>query len=273
LVKRIGGNIKDARLADELVQPIRQLLDAKFEPLHKALEGETIQLSNVAKQTIKNVVRNEPEMAKEISDLYRETGQTISKGIGSSFEHATKTRLGKGVSEVAKRTQSMRDMLKDTRYAIRQTLDYRSADKLVTRLRSLERESPQLGKLADEIEKGIDTVAKTLGKGAERAQLKQYYKEYRDVEKAAATSVTRSTLRALAKKLPKVGGLVDAGGGKVGSEEIEAANRLMRKIQGDMKSEAIRKIGQVSEMAGKAWQRIPPAYRALLSGFTESAPE
>jgi hypothetical protein len=282
LVKTIKGNIKDARIAETLVQPIRNVLNAKFEPMHKALENEAVQFTNKAKSLITAIARNNPEAAKEISELFRETGRTTTSTTAAADKLRSVQKVGQGTITVPSGAQvagkmkriseagsATRDVTKDTRYAVRPNYDYRSADRMVSRLRSMQGEHPILGKLADEIDKGLDDVAKAKGLLQDRIQLKGWYKQLKDIEVAATTSVTHSALRQMAKAVPKLGKFVSSGEGKVGEEEVKAANDLMREIQGKVKNEAIAKIGQIAEKAGKTWQRVPPAYKAILSGFSQ----
>jgi hypothetical protein len=226
LVKQLRGNIKDARLAETLVQPIRSLLDRRFEPMHKALEKEAIAMPNAATQLLKRIVKNEPEMEKEVATLLNRTA-----------------------------------------------LDYREADKIVSHLKSIGHESPQIHSLAEVLDKEIDKVATKAGLGAERTKLKGWYKEMNDVAAAAHTSVTRSALRSLARKIPNVGRLIPEGGGKVGEAETKAANALMQRIQGDVRSDAIRQIGKISERAGKAYQRSMAGWRAIQAAFSNMGSE
>jgi hypothetical protein len=269
LMRQIGGTIKDARLSETLVTPLHNHLNQMFEGLHKAMDGSKIPLSNRAKSLIIDVVRNNPDAAKELGELYRETGKTITTAAqqGSSKVVQATRKLGKGVKEVVRDTNASKtaNTLRDSRYAVRQMLEYRDADKLVTRLKSMAREHPALGKIAEEIDNAVDGVAKTMGKLDERTQLKGYWAELKDIESKAATGVQRSVLRAMLSKVSR--GAVSTGEGKISEDAIKQANDLMRRMQGKAKRDVIEQIGKVSEKAGKAWQAVPPAYRAIISGF------
>lgn len=270
LARQIGGSIKDARLSESLVTPITDQLNKMFEGLHTTLEHFDIPLSGRAKQLIIDIARNNPEASKEISDLYRETGRSVTTGSqqGSSKVVQATKKLGKGVKEVVRDTNATKtaNTIKDNRYAVRGSMAYRDADKLVTRLKSMAREHPALGKIAEEVDSAIDGIAKTAGKLDERMSLKKYWSEMKDVEAKAATSVQRSVLRGLLNKVTH--GAVSAGEGKVGESEIKQANDLMRRIQGKAKRDVLEKIGKVTQQAGKAWQAVPPTYRAILSAFS-----
>jgi hypothetical protein len=87
LVKELRGSIKDANLSEQVVQRIRGALDAKYEPMHKALEKEIVPINTTAQRLLTRMETNLPKnVQKDVAHLfgrtaldYREAVSTVSK--------------------------------------------------------------------------------------------------------------------------------------------------------------------------------------------------
>lgn len=269
--KTIG---KTRAIAEQLIQPIHEALNARFEPMHKALEKQIIPLSAEAQRLVKGIAELEPEMEKHVSGLIKETGETVSKAIGKSAETAKKTKLGGGVTKTVKSGQKAIDTTKEVKRMVRTALDYREADKLVSKLKSIAGGSDRVTRLAGEIDKEIDTIAKAAGLEKERSQLKGLWKEMHDVRNVAWESVKEKGLaRQLVKAIShQAGSVLGEGERQASKEAIELADKLFAKVTGE-KAGALRKaVGKAGIAGSKVWRTLPPAWKAINSMFTESAP-
>jgi hypothetical protein len=257
-----------------LVQPIREALNAKFEPLHKALDQFIVPVSQKAQDLIRAIHELEPEMAKEVGGLIRETGQATRKAVTKSVEDIAKKRTGKGMMNIRKAGESVARTAKDVTYSVRSTLNYREADKLVSRLSQFAHSSPRLAELAGEVEREIDAVAHAQGLGKERTELKALWGEMQAVKNAAVASVKdKSAIRQVVKAVSSKAGAILADGEKVvGGPELQAAEELLRKIQGSKAASSVRRgIGKAGQAAAGAWKAIPPAWRAAVSAMQNNA--
>ena len=262
---------------------------------------------------IEQIVRYNPDLRKEITDLFRETGRTVTSTATESQKVRTASKAAKGVvpatldidrraQELAKQVvdpakdpqkyiqtaQKYKDMLlkkgkvlgeagtatrevtKDTRYAARPYMEYKEANGIVRRLRDLAYDHPIAGKLADVIDGSIDELAKYHGLEDERAKIKQYYKEFKDIENGALLDVHKSLVRDIARRTQVGKALIQEGQGYVGKQTERAIAKLMNKLGADTKAEMVRDAGKWLEQTGKWSKRVPLMWRAIMSGFDQS---
>lgn len=251
--KSLRAGIGEARLSEEIIQPLRKALDSHFEPLHKALEQYSFPMSTKATQLIRRMSKADdiPAVRKLADELMQKSG--FSQGIAG--------------------------------------FDYREADKLVSELRQLSGRqaahwTPQVRALAEELDKGIDGVAKLAGQDKQRTALKAMYKEMMDV---------RNTLAATAKtKAPRIRALFDMlsgafsgeayggmrGGVTLGHENaikpsevgMQAAKNLASKLGVSekellMKKYLSEKVGKAAKVGATGVEAGGPALRALMTYF------
>jgi hypothetical protein len=314
LAKKIRGSIADARVGETLVQPIREALETRFSKLHGALEGKYVQFDQQAKGLIQQIVRYNPDLTKHISDLFRETGRSITTAATESEKVRTASRAaGKVVPEtldVDRRAQelakkmvdpakdpqkyiqteqkikekllgkakvmgevgtSTKEVTKDVKHVARPYMEYKEANAVVRRLRDLQHEHPIAGKLADAIDGSIDRLAGFHGLGPERDNLKNMYKEFKDLEVAAATSVEKGFIRDLVRKTQAGRILLGPGEGKVQAKVEQAASKLLNKITGETKEQMLKDVGKWVEGAGAAAKQVPRYWKALHTAFTQDS--
>jgi hypothetical protein len=277
--KAMGGMLDAARGAEKLVQPIREALNAKFEPMHKSLEKFIVPMSAKAQQIVKRIIELEPESAKEISNFFRNTGQTsrktATKAASDTLSKTSKVGTAKrvvksGTSNVAANIE------KQTNHAVRTALDYREADKAVSNLRKIQHTSPQLKELADEIDKGLDFVAHGAGKAAERDALKAHWGEMSQIRNGLLDSAQKKGL--LKQALTAAG--MHKTAAVMGKESkvvfdpatIKSAEELLAKIKGGPKGVAQLKTGQAMTKAGSAAKTANIGGRVATDTYEQAVP-
>jgi hypothetical protein len=141
----LGGGIDASRFAERYVAPLRDALDAKFQPIHDALSGKPIALTNIARQQILRMSRSELAPVKKL-------GKELLKRSALDYQEA-------------------RDLSEKTIPTLVRQLKKMGGDHWIQEAHAL----------SDEVEKGIDGLAHQNGVKAVRDSVKAAYKEVKDL--------------------------------------------------------------------------------------------
>lgn len=244
----LGGGIDAARFAERYVAPLRDVLDAKFQPIHDALNGKPMALSNKAKQAILRMSRSENPAVKKL-------GKELLRRSALDYEEATK-------------------------------LSEHGIPTLVNQLKrqAANHWIPEAHELADEVEKGIDGLAHQNGVKQARDSLKGAYKEVKELTSAvvatakqkpsglrrAATAVAGFAGGALMGGHPIAGEIMaihgfEGKGLRLSDEAIANGIQLAKKLGVDYR-EMIGAVKSTGEKAGTYLERLYKLTRATQAG-------
>lgn len=141
----LGGGVDTARFAERYVAPLREALDAKFQPIHDALQGKPMALSNAARQQIRRMSRSELAPVRKL-------GKELLKRSALDYPEARE-------------------------------LTEKALPTLVRQLKKIGGDHwiQEAHTLNEEVEKGIDALAHQNGVKDARDAAKAAYKEVKDL--------------------------------------------------------------------------------------------
>lgn len=243
----LGGGVDTARFAERYVAPLREALDAKFQPVHDALSGKPMALSNAALQQILRMSRSELAPVKKL-------GKELLKRSALDYPEA-------------------RELTEKTLPTLVRQLKKIGGDHWI-------QEAHTLG---EEVEKGIDGLAHQNGVKPVRDAAKAAYKEVKELTASVVATAKQkpSGLKRMATAgAGFVGGLAvghpiageiaaihgfENKGMRLSEEAVAKGIQLAQKLGVDYR-EMIGAVRTGSEKAGTYLERLHKLVRATQAG-------